>query len=434
MPPFLSRVGQAARHVLGLQTRSLLPPDAILSAKGYGVPQIYDSDASLRAFSDNVWLYRSVLSIALEIARIKFRLQTKDRNDEITIVKSHQALETLRMPQLTKGGKSLISSMDLKLVTLMHLLLGGEGFWRLDERMRVSGAPTRIDLLLPSRMRVRFDEGNRMIEYRYRIPGVPVSEMTFLPEDVVHFKIPDPNNWVRGHAPTQGIRYALDAHLEADKFGYGMLANGAVPSGTLGTDKKIDVEERKKFLQAWKQMFGGGGNAGKTAFLPDGISYNPVQQSNQEMQFIESKSLHRDEILANYGVGPEVMGKTNDQSRANAEAAIFVFMRFGVLPFLEKFTDTLNSDYLPAFPGTEGMEFAYDDPVPENRDEKRADAQALFAVGAATPNELRKSFGFEPINRPGMDDTYIDLSKIAIGDSPPTPDLTKPNTNKDPAK
>ncbi|MDP9121665.1 MAG: phage portal protein, partial [Acidobacteriota bacterium] len=131
--------------------------------------------------------------------------------------------------------------------------------------------------------------------------------------------------------------------------------------------------------------------------------------------FIESTNLHRDEILANYGVGPEIMGQTDNQTRANAEASIFVFMRFGVLPFLEKFVDTLNGHYLPAFQATDNMEFAYDDPVPENRDEKRLDAQALFSIGAASPNELRKSFGLEPIDNPAMDEMYLDMTKMPIG-------------------
>lgn len=158
MPPSLfSRLGTAFNHVLGLSQRNLLPPDAILTSRGFGVPALYDSDAALRAFSDNVWLYRSVLSIALEVSRVKLRLQTVNKKGEITVVPSHQALETLRMPQPTRGGKTILTSMDLKLVTLMHLLLGGEGFWSLDKRLRIGGAPTKISLMLPSRMRVRFE-------------------------------------------------------------------------------------------------------------------------------------------------------------------------------------------------------------------------------------------------------------------------------------
>lgn len=39
---------------------------------------------------------------------------------------------------------------------------------------------------------------------------------------------------------------------------------------------------------------------------------------------------NRDEILAAFGVGLEMLGKTESQTRANADTLVFVFMKFGV--------------------------------------------------------------------------------------------------------
>lgn len=47
MPNLFTRLGQAARHVVGLQQRNILPPDAILTSRGYGVPALFDTDASI---------------------------------------------------------------------------------------------------------------------------------------------------------------------------------------------------------------------------------------------------------------------------------------------------------------------------------------------------------------------------------------------------
>lgn len=418
MPPsFLSRLGQAARSAVR-EIRGIPPPSAVFTSQ-YGIPALFNPGESLRAYGDNVHLYRAVLSIAMEIARIPLRLQTLSAKGEIQPVKSHQALETLRLPQPIQGGKSLLSAMDLKLVTLMHFLLEGEGFWNLDRRLKVNKAPTKINVLLPGLMDLKLDSQNDLAQYRYRMPN---GELLMDPMDVVHFKLPDPTNWLRGHAPTQAIRYSIDAHLEADKMQYKKLKNSALPGGLLETDKRIDVEQRKQYLADWNQMYGGGNNTGKTAFLPEGIKFQPVQQTNQEMQFVEGKNLNRDEILTAYGVGLEIFGKTESQTRANAEAAIFVFTRFGVLPYLEKFVDTLNTDYLPAFPGTQGMTFAFDDPVPENMEEKRQNGLVGFQTGSLTPNEFRKMMGLEPLKLPGMDVTYLDLGKVPVGAEAPIED------------
>src|SRR5207245_446867 len=174
------------------------------------------------------------------------------------------------------------------------------------------------------------------------------------------------------------------------------LMNSGVPPGLIKPDSGIDDKTMERIRRQWHQMQEGSRNAGKVAVMPNKLEFQELGSSNQEMQFIEGKENNRDEILANYGVGLEMLGKTDSQTRANADAAIFVFMKFGASPFIEQFCDTLTNDYLPAFPGTEGLEFCFDDPVPENLEEKRANADSLLNCGALTPNERRKMFGLDP--------------------------------------
>ncbi|HCS50435.1 MAG TPA: hypothetical protein DIW81_02395 [Planctomycetaceae bacterium] len=51
------------------------------------------------------------------------------------------------------------------------------------------------------------------------------------------------------------------------------------------------------------------------------------------MQFSEGKERNRDEILANFQVGLELLGRTESQTGANAEVAIYVFEKFVILKF-----------------------------------------------------------------------------------------------------
>jgi HK97 family phage portal protein len=217
----------------------------------------------------------------------------------------------------------------------------------------------------------------------------------------------------------QALRYAIDTHLEAERRNRAMLLNNAVPGGVITTEQILNEQQINMYRSQWNELYKGSENANKVAIMPKGMGFQSVQQSNQEMQFIEGMHLNRDEILANFGVGLEILGKTESQTRANADTAVYVFMRFGVLPFIEKFVDTLNNDYLPAFPGTEDLEFVFDDPVPENTEEKRLNATTLFAIGAVTPNEVRKQFGLEPLPDEGMDVPYMDFNKMPVGGSPP---------------
>jgi len=238
VPSLRERISQASQALFGRETRNVpLPFEQMY--QGWGMPPLFDPTGALHSYGDNAFLAGAVDKISREISRTKFYLQTVNAKGEIEIIQKHQALETLRRPQPTKTGKSVLSSMDLKLVTGYHLCLAGEAFWLLDKRLKVNGAPTAIDILLPT--------------------------------------------------------------------------------------------------------------------------------------------------------------------------------------FVYQFKDTLDNDYLPAFPGTEGMVWAYPDPVPENMEEKRANAAALFAAGGLTPDEFRKSFGLDPLAISGVTDIpYVPIGMIPAGEPPPS--------------
>lgn len=400
------------------QQRSMpFPDDNYFS--GYGRPALFRPKESLKAYGDNVWLYSAVNVHADELARTQFRLQKRNTKGEIAVVDKHQAMETMRRPQVTAGGKSQLTGLLLKKITAQHLLLDGEAFWLLQDRLKVNGAPTRIDLLLPECVFTKKDSRGDLSEYVYRLPD---REIRIAPTDVVHFKLPDPSRWERGHAPTQAIRYALDTDKEAALFNFKKFLNNAIPGGLLRPKQNLGEPQMKKLREQWEGMHRGSDNGGRTAIMPADIEFQTIGQSNQEMQFVEGKKVNMTEILANYRVGPEMLGKTEGQTRANADAAIYVYARFGSLPFLEAFADTLTNEYLPQFPGTDGMEYGFKDPVPENADEKRSNATTLFASGAVTPNELRKEFGMEPLNLPGMDVPYVPFNVSPVGE-PVTPNL-----------
>jgi HK97 family phage portal protein len=408
-----SRIAQAGKALLG---RSVEMPFE-QSFSGQGLPPSFKSRESLEAYGDNPWLAGAVDKIAREIANTKFRLQRENADGEIEFIKSHQAIETLKRPQPTKGGKTMLTNFQLKLVTGYHLCLVGEAFWLLDDRMsdRLGGAPRRIDILRPDMINPVI-KGGEITHYVYNIG---TSQMEFPPEDIVHFKLPDPIRWQRGQPPTKAIRFSLDTHQEADVMNLAKIRNGAVPGGTLETDQDIPEATRIKLRDAWNQRHRGAGNAGKVDVLPKGLHLNKTQESNADMQYVEGKQTNMTEILARLGVPKEVLGLTESQTRANAEAAFYAFMKFGALFFIECVKDGLDNEYLPAFPGVEDAYWGYPDPVPENMEEKRANAKALWDMGALTPNEALKMFGMEPRDIPAMDTTYLDMGKMPIDAEPP---------------
>src|SRR4051812_19223848 len=108
MPSLFARLGNAFRALQGKQGQSV-PSIELAPYQGWGMPANFKPQESLAAYDDNVYLHRAVLAIALEIARTDFKLATVSDDGEIDYVKSHQAAETLKLPQPTKGGKSMLT-------------------------------------------------------------------------------------------------------------------------------------------------------------------------------------------------------------------------------------------------------------------------------------------------------------------------------------
>jgi hypothetical protein len=171
--PLPFRPGSPLARLFGArEERSVSPTDLSWYTGRWGMPALFKPQESLRVYRDNVWLYRSVLSIAMELASVDFKLKRLTKSGEVEYVLKHQALETLKRPQPTQGGKSLLTGMLLKIITGMHLMLNGESFWLLEKRRSntFGGAPTFVKPLLAQYMHVNLSEDGSVLKYTYRLP------------------------------------------------------------------------------------------------------------------------------------------------------------------------------------------------------------------------------------------------------------------------
>ena len=345
------------------------------------MPHTFRPLSSLSTYSDNPWLYAAISAIAQEASRVDMMLRLRLPDGEFQKIEKHQALEVLARPLPMKEaeGRTHMTGRELKYLVYLNLLLNGESFW-LANGENAAGNPTRLHTLMPGLITETLGSDNFISHYFYRPMG---NELRFEAKEIVQMKMVNPKNYFRGQSPMQSARFAVQQQIQADLLNLGRLQNNAIPAGLLKTDQQVPDETRKRLVEQWKNMFGGhrphhghsfghgsGGNlaegagAGKVGFLPQGVDFKVIQQNNQEMQFTEMKKMSREEVLANFRVPMEVLGMTDNQTRANAEASNFVFQRYTVLPILELVADSLTADYLPMFSETEGLEFFFDDPVP----------------------------------------------------------------------
>lgn len=83
---------------------------------------------------------------------------------------------------------------------------------------------------------------------------------------------------------------------------------------------------------------------------------------------------------------------------------------------MQKFVNTLNEFYLPLFDPSRGLEFDFEDPVPEDRT-ARINEYVAGVDKWITRNEIREELGFPPVR--GGDKLWNTLTAIPIGSTAP---------------
>jgi HK97 family phage portal protein len=395
--------------------------------------------ASLEQFGQNPYLYSAAHVVAAEAARIPLILKQHVSKNEDRIVEDHRADELLKRPVPMQGrpGRSHLTGMQLRYVRNLHLILNGEAFWLMDDfrAEQFGGGPSSIKPLLAANMEVKADIHGFPTEFIYNYGGQKIS---YPPEAIVHFKMMDPASIIRGHSPMKSARWAVGSYRKGEEMNFYRLDNNAMPDGVLTSEQQIPDKTRDSLLEKFLAKFGTPKKKARVGFMPWGVKYESLTQTNKDMQYVELMERSRDAILANWRVPLDVLGMTKDNTRANADAALFTFMRYTILPLIEIEADTLTSDFIPMFAQTQNMFYGYDDFIPENMDDKRKNLESLFGMGGLKPNEARQEMGYDESRDPNAERMYLPFSytpldEVSVKTETPDPDEPTPKKKDEPA-
>lgn len=338
------------------------------------------------------WVYACVDAIATEVASIHFRLFKRKKGGDVEEVEEHDILDLLSRanPYTTK--------YDLFALSQEYLELVGEAPWFLQFE---NGKPVNIFLLRPDRLEVKppSKEGDLIGGYKYRVlkPNGQFEEVTFEPIEILFLKYADPTKPFRGRGTLQSVVQTVAIDEVAEQFNLNFFTNAAVPSSVVGTKKKLKKEVREKLERVLKQKYSGFSNAHKSMILEGEVDFKNLSLTQREMDFINSSKFNMSKILAGFKVPKSVLGMTEQITVSNAEATDKIFAKRTVKPKMTKLAEMLNEFLVPLFEPTGDYFLSFDDPVPENVEQKLKIADGGVKGGWLTPNEAREMFGYDAV-------------------------------------
>lgn len=345
--------------------------------------------------SNHGWVYRNNDVIAKEVATIEFELySTKIVGEEVvfTPILQHPLLDALdRFNDFTDASSGFY-------LTQSHKKLAGDAFWYVDRNgLDIKG----IYLLPPDKVTIKPGkaQGGRPIieayEYKDSIDGKPVKEV-YKPEEIVQFKIPNPNNIFRGKSVVEAAAEAIDTDTYAIEANKSMFSRGLINNFILSTEKSLTPDQLKQLRAELRSNYAGVSNASKTLILSGGLKPETISMTSKDAEFIAQQEWLRDKIMSLFGNTKAVLGITDDVNRANAEEAVMHWKRTTVKAEMKSITDTINEFLVPLY--GENLILTFKDPVPEDMDKKIEKITKLKNADLISINEAREELGYAPID------------------------------------
>jgi HK97 family phage portal protein len=270
----------------------------------------------------------------------------------------------------------------------IDILLAGEGFW-LKHAITDNDRPLALYRLSPALIDVIPGETSFIDRYEYRAPGkVPIS---FKPDEIIHFKLPNPHDQYRGLGIIAGGPRVFDTELSLVESEAQFFEQGTKLSGVLTTDKRVPEPMFKKIQSQFRSMYSGARNAYKVAVLEQGLKFSPIQPSAADAQYVELSKLSRDRIAHMFRVPLPLLGNMENANYKLTEAQR-VFDTKTMRPFLNKLEKAITRGLTSLWDVEFKIDYEY--VMPE---EDRLNLVSSFsALPGVTVGECRQQAGLSP--------------------------------------
>ena len=324
---------------------------------------------------------------------LKYYIKKKDI--DIEEIEDHPFLDLMKIVNDQRN------EFDLKNETELFLELTGNSYWYLvPSRMRGENGrylPSAIWVLPANRMKIIPSKQTFISHFELRQEGFG-EPIRYEPEEIVHFRFPNPQDILYGMGPLQGAANAVDVNQYIKDYEVGLFKNQARPDFVIKMEKDVRMNEpeRARFIEMWKDTYGRGTqSAGKFGVLPGGMDLKEIGWSPKDLSFLIGRNLTKEEICNCFGV-PMSKVQTQDVNRANAEVGEVTYQRDTISPRLRLMEQKITEKLLPIYDSK--LFRVFEENIPLDKEFRVTERDSNLKNGYSSINEERKIDGREPVD------------------------------------
>lgn len=224
----------------------------------------------------------------------------------------------------------------------------------------------------------------------------------FEPDEVIHFKRPNPNDLYYGIGKVEAAWSAVQMNAAVHEMDLSFFENKARPDYLMTIRGDASADEIERLETQIDEKLRGSRRTGRFLTATSDIDIKPLSFPPKDLAGRESIV---EEIAAIFGV-PVSMLKANDPNLASAQTGYAMWRESTILPMLRMDEEVLNQNLLPLFGIEDDAFLAYDNPVVDDRRLELEEIRTAVSGGWMTVNEARAAEGMEP-----LDDEFADRAR-----------------------
>lgn len=407
---FLSNGAPLPVRTQGIADRTPLFADANYYATD-GLELLNTFAAYGAIYRRQLWVGVLVRKLAFGTARLPFRAVHVHDHGSSQLDESDPLVALLARPN------DQLDAFRLWLWTSATYDVYGEAYWLKlrDDRGRVR----ELQPMHPANVIVRRDEDGA-IWYHYAAGVRDISVLPPIPAaDVVPFVSYNPENLVRGMSTLENLRETLYAEDAARRATASFWRRGARPSVALTHPGSLSPKAQERLRATWDAQHTGADVMGGTAILEEGLTPHVLQLSAEEMQYVESRRLNREEVCAAYDVPPPVVHILDRATFSNVTEQMRSMYRDTMGSRLGIFESAVTHHLVPDFDrsGQTRVSFDLDDVLRGDFETRSTAVRELISSGVMMPAEARPLFNLNPAG-PEANRLYGNAALVPLGTTP----------------
>lgn len=275
------------------------------------------------------------------------------------------------------------------------------------------GQPAQLHKIDCVSMSVKFDKHGMVMQYTQDLDK-STDTVTFEPEQIIRWWLPDPRASKKALSPIECMKDSVYLYQSMITWGEKFFKQGARPGFSIEMGPDSSIDDANRYIKFFKENYFGINNAHVPPVVFNGAKLVEFGHGSVELDFLQSLSWARDEILAGYNVPLSVTGiqEAAHLGGGTGESANKLFIYNVVKPIEELILEKFNYRIVQKAMGI--TDYRVSVSHADYRDDK--DIATINDVkvrnGTRLINEVRQEEGRAPIE--GGDEAVIVASREIV--------------------